>query len=152
MRCTFWNETGEILPFLLLLDCFCDAEKAGRTRDEATAHPQDNHQDSTSIIPKFTPEGSETQLFSARFFPNFRGNYHPLFFWASLLNAVRPGTHVCAYSHYRPCSLTQAQLSIHDVCHGQIWRECTSHPFHLRLHSFVEANASRKRLFKGVMA
>ena len=42
--CTFWNETGEILPFLLLLDCFCDAEKADRTRAEATAHPQDNHQ------------------------------------------------------------------------------------------------------------
>jgi hypothetical protein len=54
IMCKFWNETGEILPFLLLLDCFCDAEKAGRTRDEATAHPQDNHQNSTSIIPKFT--------------------------------------------------------------------------------------------------
>jgi hypothetical protein len=54
IMCKFWNETGEILPFLLLLDCFCDAEKAGRTRDEATAHPQDIHQNSTSFIPKFT--------------------------------------------------------------------------------------------------
>jgi hypothetical protein len=55
LNCKFWNETGEILPFLLLLDSFCDPEKAGRTRDEATAHPQDNHQNSTRIIPKFTP-------------------------------------------------------------------------------------------------
>jgi hypothetical protein len=54
IMCKFWNETGAILPFLLLLDCFCDAEKAARTRDEATAHPQHNHHNSTSIIPKFT--------------------------------------------------------------------------------------------------
>jgi hypothetical protein len=59
IMCKFWNETGAILPFLLLLDCFCDAEKAARTRDEATAHPQDNHQNSTCIIPKFTTFASE---------------------------------------------------------------------------------------------
>src|SRR5258706_2120260 len=33
--------------------------------------------------------------------------------------------------------------STHDICHDQIWRNCTSHHSHLRLHSFVEANASR---------
>ena len=71
--CTFWNETGEILPFLLLLDCFCDAEKADRTRAEATAHPQDNHQNSTSIFPKTScvaaaPPGMKPRETLQRFF------------------------------------------------------------------------------------
>jgi hypothetical protein len=32
LQCKFWNETSQILLFLLLIDCFCDAEKAGCTR------------------------------------------------------------------------------------------------------------------------
>ena len=53
-KCKFWNEAGQILPFFLLIECFCNGEKADRNGAEEIAHPQSNHKEITSFISKFT--------------------------------------------------------------------------------------------------
>jgi len=42
------------LPFFLLIECFCNGEKADRNGAEEIAHPQSNHKEITSLISKFT--------------------------------------------------------------------------------------------------
>ena len=45
---------GQILPFFLLIACFCTGEKADRNGAEEIAHPQSNHKEITSFIAKCT--------------------------------------------------------------------------------------------------
>jgi hypothetical protein len=58
----FWNEAGQILPSFLLIECFCNVEKAGRMGTEETTHPQDNHKETTSFIPKCTQQAEHPVL------------------------------------------------------------------------------------------